>query len=70
MSIDKRAEDFVRIRCSAHGAELTVDFVNDVPYHSGTTHSVDLFPRVDGWWNILSNKITALGRREPKDLAG
>ena len=67
MRIDKRGEDFARIRCSAHGAELRVDFVNDVPYRSGTTHSVDQFPRVDGWWNILSNKITAVGRREPKD---
>jgi len=68
MSIDKRGEDFARIRCSAHGAELRVDFVNDVPYRSDTTHAVDQFPRVDGWWNILSNKITALGRREPKDV--
>ena len=44
-------------------------FVNDVPYRSGGTESFDLFPRVDGWWNILSNNITALARREPKDVA-
>jgi len=44
-------------------------FVNDVPYRSGGTESFDLFPRVDNWWNILSNKITALARREPKDVA-
>ena len=67
LTIEKRGEDFLRIRCNGHGAELTVDFVNDVPYHSGTMHSADLFPRVDGWWNILSNKITALGRTEAKD---
>jgi len=67
--IDKKAEDFVRIYCSAPETELKVDFVNDVPYHSGTTERVDIFPRIDGWWNILSNKITALDRREPKDVA-
>ena len=69
MNIDKKAEDFVRIHCSALETELKVDFVNDVPYHSGTIEPVDLFPRIDGWWNILSNKITALDRREPKDVA-
>ncbi len=68
MSIDKRAEDFVRIHCSAPETDLKIDFVNDIPYHSGTIEPVDLFPRVDGWWNILSNKITALERREPKDV--
>ena len=69
MSIDKKAEGFVRIHCSAPETDLKIDFVNDVPYHSGTIKAVDLFPRVDGWWNILSNKITALDRREPKDVA-
>ena len=66
MTVDKKAEDFVRIHCGRQGVELSVDFVNDVPSHSGALRSVDLFPRVDGWWNILSNKITALGRREPE----
>jgi len=60
MNIDKKAEDFIRIHCSTHDAELRIDFVNDVPYRSGATHPASLFPRVDGWWNILSNKITAL----------
>jgi hypothetical protein len=53
MTVDKKSEDFARIHCGRQGAELTVDFVNDVPYHAGTIRSVDLFPRVDGWWNIL-----------------
>jgi predicted nucleotidyltransferase component of viral defense system len=69
MVIDKRAEDFVRISCSNNEAELKVDFVNDIPYHSGNIEKFELFPRIDGWWNILSNKITALERREPKDIA-
>lgn len=66
--INKRAEDFVRIHCNAFDIELKIDFVNDIPYRSGTTESVQLFPRLDNWWNILSNKITALSRREPKDV--
>lgn len=69
MNIDKQASDFVRIHCGEQETELKVDFVNDVPYRSGGTESFDLFPRVDGWWNILSNKVTALARREPKDVA-
>ena len=48
LTIEKRAEDFLRISCNGRGAELAVDFVNDVPYHSGTMRSVDLFPRVNG----------------------
>jgi hypothetical protein len=69
MSIQKRAEDFVRIVTSTEDAELKIDFVNDIPYRSGKVESFDLFPRIDGWWNILSNKICALERREPKDVA-
>lgn len=69
MDIAKRAEDFVRIQCRTSDVDLKIDFVNDIPYHSGTVQSFDLYPRVDGWWNILSNKICALERREPKDIA-
>jgi hypothetical protein len=69
VSIEKKAEDFVRIHCSEKETELKIDFVNDIPYRSGKTESFDLFPRIDGWWNILSNKIKALDRREPKDIA-
>jgi hypothetical protein len=67
--IDKRAEDFVRIHIDESATLLKIDFVNDIPYHSGSIISSALFPNVDGWWNILSNKITALDRREPKDVA-
>ncbi len=70
ITVAKKANDFIRITCSNDKqVEMKVDFVNDVPYHSGNTQMFGLFPRVDGWWNILSNKICALERREPKDVA-
>ena len=68
--VAKKANDFIRIVCSDDKkTEMKVDFVNDIPYHSGNIQRFELFPRVDGWWNILSNKICALERREPKDVA-
>lgn len=70
MTVGKKADDFVRIVCRNNsGVELTIDFVNDIPYHAGDIQKFSLFPRVDGWQNILSNKICALERREPKDVA-
>ncbi len=53
MNIAKRAQDFVRIYCGTSETELKIDFVNDIPYRSGTIELFDLFPRVDDWWNIL-----------------
>jgi predicted nucleotidyltransferase component of viral defense system len=67
--IEKRSDDFLRVRCSSAGVDLKVDFVNDIPFHSNGMETMALFPRVDSWWNILSNKICALERREPKDVA-
>lgn len=69
MTVAKRSEDFVRLFVHEAGVELKIDFVNDIPYRSGSSESFDLFPRIDGWWNILSNKMCALERREPKDVA-
>ncbi len=43
--------------------------INDVPFHQGEFVSNHLFNRIDTWENILSNKISALGRNEPKDIA-
>jgi len=69
IAVIKKAADFVRITCTKGEIDLRIDFVNDIPYRSGSTEIFALFPRVDSWWNILSNKITALERREPKDVA-
>lgn len=47
---------------------LKLDFVNDVSFRSGTPEPTKLFGRTDNLFNILSNKITALGRYSPKDV--
>ncbi|MDY6793293.1 MAG: hypothetical protein SWH54_18650 [Thermodesulfobacteriota bacterium] len=47
---------------------LKTDFVNDVPFHYGGFEESKIYNRVDNWRNILSNKICALSRYEPKDV--
>jgi predicted nucleotidyltransferase component of viral defense system len=51
-------------------AKLKVDFVNEreIP-HFGELKCFDSFSRVDNLRNMLSNKITAITRLEPKDVA-
>lgn len=41
----------------------------DVAFHAGTVEMKNGFGRVDSWRNILSNKICAMSRMEPKDYA-
>lgn len=50
-------------------AQLKIDFVNDVNFRYGGNHVFQNFNRVDNLRNILSNKLTALERLEPKDVA-
>jgi hypothetical protein len=42
--------------------------VNDIAFRSGTQGVTSLFERTDNLNNILSNKVTALGRYSPKDV--
>ncbi len=49
--------------------ELKVELINDVAAHYGRITEDPVLGRVDSWRNILSNKITALFRSEPKDVA-
>lgn len=51
-------------------AKLKIDFVNEreIP-HFGELKRFDRFSRVDNLRNMLSNKITAITRLEPKDIA-
>jgi len=49
--------------------ELKIDIINDVAKHFGELEYEDVLGRIDSWRNILSNKITALFRPEPKDVA-
>jgi hypothetical protein len=62
-------DGFARIFVFDGESSLKLDFVNDVPYRSGTPMVTPLFVRTDNLNNMLSNKVTALGRYSPKDVA-
>lgn len=64
-----RANDFIRIFLQHDDLRLKMDFVNDIEAHFGKLLESALFPRIDNWRNILSNKICALSRQEAKDFA-
>ncbi|MBE0637945.1 MAG: nucleotidyl transferase AbiEii/AbiGii toxin family protein [Bacteroidales bacterium] len=61
-------EGFARLQVNEGIATLKLDFVNDVTFRCGSLVSTDLFLRTDNIENILSNKISALGRSAAKDL--
>ncbi len=63
------ADDFVRILAREGETSLKIDFVNDVAFHYGDLQDAPFYHRIDHWRNILSNKLCALPRREPKDMA-
>lgn len=63
------ADDFVRILARQEEMPLKVDFINDVAFHYGDLQEAAFYPRIDHWRNILSNKLCALSRLEPKDIA-
>ena len=49
--------------------ELKIEFINDVAAHYGAIAHDPVLGRIDSLRNILSNKLTALFRSEPKDVA-
>ena len=59
---------FVRLFINFDDAILKIDFINDVPYRIGVPLNTDLYKLTDTVENILSNKISALPRCEPKDI--
>jgi hypothetical protein len=61
-------EGFARVFIFEGEDFLKLDFVNDVPFHSGMFSETSLFPRTDNILNILSNKLTALSRYSSKDV--
>ena len=63
------ADTFVRILAGEEETSLKIDFINDVTFHYGDFQEAPFYPRIDHWRNILSNKLCALSRREPKDMA-
>jgi len=62
-------ERYSRIVISTAEVGLKLDFVNDIAFRVGTPTAGTIYFRVDSIENILSNKITALYRYEPKDVA-
>lgn len=63
-----RTRDFAQVVLFKDDIVLKLDFVNDVAPHYGDMEESPVLGRVDGWRNILSNKLTAMGRLEIKDL--
>lgn len=61
-------DGFARIFIFDGESSLKLDFVNDVPFRSGSSVLTPLFLRTDNLNNILSNKVTALGRYSTKDI--
>ena len=68
-SASTTTDTFIRILVQQDDISLKIDFVNDVPFRYGVTEKIRIFPKVDNWRNILSNKICAMSRQEAKDLA-
>ena len=58
-----------KVRWSKSEASLKLDFVNDVSAHFGGFIQTQFYPRIDSIRNMLSNKLTALFRFNPKDVA-
>ncbi len=62
-------ESFVRLFVEKENIILKIDMVNDVAAHFGGITNQEGFGNIDDWRNILSNKLCALSRMEPKDYA-
>jgi predicted nucleotidyltransferase component of viral defense system len=69
VSAGLKEDTFVRLFISEKDVLLKIDFINDVPFHSGELITSSLFSKTDNIQNILSNKISALSRDESKDIA-
>lgn len=61
-------ESFTRVFVHQNEVVLKMDFVNDIPYRTGTPVPTTLFSKTDTIENILSNKLTALSRHSEKDV--
>jgi hypothetical protein len=68
----RRFESFAQVfvyKPSLPDVKMKIDFVNDLAGRYGSFEDNDKLGTIDGWQNILSNKLTALFRSEPKDVA-
>jgi len=66
-----RTSNFATLRVGYKDSDvlLKLDFVNDLVPHFGGIQKTDLFYRTDSVRNILSNKLSAIYRYAPKDVA-
>jgi hypothetical protein len=65
-----KAKAYVQLNVAAQsdpGVVLKIDLVNDVAAHFGGYEDNPVLGKVDGWQNILANKLSALFRFEAKD---
>ena len=69
IEIGTASESFIRITVLKDQFHLKIDFVNDLEFHYGGFEAADFFAKIDSWRNILSNKLSAVSRLEPKDVA-
>jgi len=64
-----RRQSYTQILLEKHkDINLKIDFVNDVAPRYGQFENNKILGSIDGWRNILSNKITAIFRFEAKDI--
>jgi len=64
-----KSETYARCFVTENDITLKLDFVNDVLYRRGIPENNLVYFKTDSVLNILSNKISALSRNEPKDIA-
>lgn len=69
MLVSINAPDFRRIFVTENDVELKIEFVSDFGFHYNGFDSHPLYYKVDNPMNILSNKLCALQRQAPKDIA-
>jgi len=63
-------ETFIRIFVGQNDElKLKIELVHDVEFHHGAFVSNEFYPLIDNPRNILSNKLSALNREAPKDVA-
>lgn len=62
-------ERYSRFYIQTEDVQLKLDFVNDIAFRLDDIVKGDIYYRIDSIRNILSNKISALYRFEPKDIA-
>jgi predicted nucleotidyltransferase component of viral defense system len=62
-------DSYLRAFVRDNGIDLKIEFINDVPFRVEEPVVTGLFHRTDTLRNILSNKLSALERNEPKDMA-